>query len=55
MAAEKTAHVESLENELRHKLSTKVEIRLKGKDRGHFVLSFESNDDFERILEVLQS
>jgi ParB family chromosome partitioning protein len=51
---EKTAHVESIENELRQKLLTRVEIKLKGKDRGQIVLSFESNDDFERILEVLQ-
>jgi ParB family transcriptional regulator, chromosome partitioning protein len=51
---EKTAHVESLESELRQKLATRVEIRVKGKDAGQFVIGFGSNDDFERILEVLR-
>jgi len=32
----------------------KVAIRLKGKDKGQIVLSFESNDDFELVLEVLR-
>ena len=53
-ATEKTAHVAGLEDELRQKLGLKVEIRVKGKDRGHLVLSFESNDDFERLLESLR-
>ena len=47
------AMVSAAEHELRQKLSTRVEIRVRGKDKGHIVLSFESNDDFERILEVL--
>jgi ParB family chromosome partitioning protein len=51
---EKTAHVQSIENELRQKLGTRVEIRVKGKDKGQIVLTFESNDDFERLLEVLR-
>ncbi len=51
---EKTAHVRGLEDELRQKLSTKIEIRLKGKERGQIVVSFETNDDFERILELLR-
>jgi ParB family transcriptional regulator, chromosome partitioning protein len=51
---EKTAHVEGIENELRQKLATRVEIRLSAKDKGQVVLRFESNDDFERILEVLR-
>ncbi len=50
----KTAHVKSLENELRQKFGTQVEIRLLGKDKGQIVLHFETNDDFERILERLQ-
>jgi ParB family chromosome partitioning protein len=53
-AAEKTNHVQGIEDELRQKLSLKVEIRVKGKDRGQVVLGFESNDDFERLLEVLR-
>jgi ParB family chromosome partitioning protein len=53
-APAKTAHVQGVENELRQKLGVRVEVRLKGKDRGQFVLSFECNDDFERLLEVLR-
>jgi ParB family chromosome partitioning protein len=53
-AVEKTAHVKGLEDELRQKLATSIEIKLRGKDRGQIVLRFESNDDFERLLEVLR-
>jgi ParB family chromosome partitioning protein len=53
-APEKTAHVQGIEDELRQKLATKVEIKLRAKDRGQILLSFESNDDFERILEALR-
>jgi ParB family chromosome partitioning protein len=53
-AAEKTAHVRGIEDELKQKLGMKVEIKVKGKDRGALVVSFESNDDFERVLEVLR-
>jgi ParB family transcriptional regulator, chromosome partitioning protein len=52
---EKTTHVQSLENELRQKLSLRVEIRVRAKDKGQIVLSFESNDDFERLIEVLRA
>jgi ParB family chromosome partitioning protein len=41
----KTAHIKSVEAELRQKLAT---------DKGQFVIHFESNDDFMRILDVLQ-
>jgi ParB family chromosome partitioning protein len=51
---EKTAHVQGIETELRQKLSMRVEIRLRDKEKGQIVLSFESNDDFERLLEVLR-
>jgi ParB family chromosome partitioning protein len=50
----KTAHVQGIEDELRQKLATRVEIRVRGKDKGQIVLTFESNDDFERILEALR-
>jgi ParB family chromosome partitioning protein len=53
-AEEKTAHVRSLEDELRQKLATAVEIRVRGKDRGQIILGFETNDDFMRLLEVLR-
>ena len=51
---QKTAHVEGVENELRQKLGLRIEIKVKGKDKGQIVLAFESNDDFERLLEVLR-
>ena len=53
-AAQKTAHVKGLEDELRQKLATPVEIKLRGKDKGQIVLRFETNDDFERLMEVLR-
>jgi ParB family transcriptional regulator, chromosome partitioning protein len=52
--SEKTSHVQALESELQQSLATHVEIRLKGKDRGQIVLNFDTNDDFERLLEVLR-
>jgi len=51
---EKTAHVKSLEDELRQHLATPVEIRLKAKDKGHIVIRFDSNDDFMRLIELLR-
>jgi len=51
---EKTAHVKGIEDELRQNLAVKVQIRLKARDKGEIVLGFESNDDFERLLEVLR-
>jgi ParB family chromosome partitioning protein len=54
-AVMKTNHVIAIENELRQKLSMRLEIKLFGQDRGQFVLRFENNDDFERLLEILRS
>jgi ParB family chromosome partitioning protein len=51
---EKTAHVKGLEDELRQRLAVKVEIRVKAKDQGQIVIAFDSNDDFERIMEALK-
>lgn len=51
---EKTTHVQAIEDELRQKLATRVEIRLKDRDKGQIILTFDSNDDFERILEALR-
>lgn len=50
----KSAHVKSVENELRQRLSTRVEIQVKAKEKGQFVIGFENNDDFERVLEALR-
>lgn len=52
--ADKTAHVKSIETELMQKLATPVQVSLRGKDKGSIMIRFESNDDFERILEVLR-
>ena len=51
---DKTTHVQALEEELQRGLSTRVEIRLKSKEKGQIILAFDSNDDFERLLEVLR-
>ncbi|OWK45434.1 ParB/RepB/Spo0J family partition protein [Fimbriiglobus ruber] len=51
---EKTAHVMSLENEIRQRLAVKFEIRVKNQDKGQIVIGFETNDDFERIIEALR-
>ncbi len=53
-APEKTAHIQALEDELRKSLAVRVEIRLREKDRGQVVLSFDSNDDFERLLQFFR-
>jgi len=50
----RTPHVVSLENELKQRLAVRVEIRVKAKDRGQIVIGFDSNDDFERIVETLK-
>ena len=51
---EKTAHVSGLENDLRQKLAVRVDIKVKAQDKGQIVLGFDSNDDFERLIEALQ-
>lgn len=51
---EKTAHVQAIEDELRQLLAMRVEIRLRDEDKGQIVLSFDSEDDFQRLLEVLR-
>ncbi|MFO0947285.1 MAG: ParB/RepB/Spo0J family partition protein [Planctomycetota bacterium] len=50
----KSNHVLSLENDLRHRFGTKVEILPEGSDYGRVVIHFQSHDDFERVLELLQ-
>ncbi len=51
----RTPHVVALENDLRHRLSLRVEIKVKAKDKGHFVVSFDNNADFERIVSMLKN
>jgi ParB family chromosome partitioning protein len=50
----RTSHVADLEGVLRECLGTQVEIRLTGKDQGQIVINFSTNDDFERIVEMIQ-
>lgn len=50
----KSNHVVSLENDLRHRFGTRVEIMPEGSDRGRVVIHFQSHDDFERVLALLQ-
>jgi ParB family chromosome partitioning protein len=52
-AVEKTAHVQSLEDDLRQRLATRVEIKVKAKEKGQIVIGFDTNDDFERIMSAL--
>lgn len=52
-AVEKTAHVTSLEDDLRRRFACRVEIKVKAKDKGQIVIDFDTNDDFERILGLL--
>ncbi|QDU61814.1 putative chromosome-partitioning protein ParB [Planctomycetes bacterium Pan216] len=54
-ATGKSNHILSLENDLRQRLGTKVEIQSKGQDKGKIVLHFETNDDFERLMGQLGS
>jgi ParB family chromosome partitioning protein len=51
---EKTAHVQAIEDELRQRLATRVQIKLKARDRGQVVIGFDSTDDFERIVETFR-
>jgi ParB family chromosome partitioning protein len=52
--AEKTAHVKGIEDELRQRLAVRIDIRVKAKERGQIVIGFDSNDDFERIVDALK-
>ena len=47
--ATKSKQIESLENEFRRALGTKVEIRQTGKGKGQIVMHFTSNAEFERL------
>jgi ParB family chromosome partitioning protein len=51
---ERTAHLDSLEQQLRDVLGLKVTIRQKSKDSGEVVVEFNSNDDFEKLTRLLR-
>jgi ParB family transcriptional regulator, chromosome partitioning protein len=52
-SSHKTPHVEMVEEEISQKMGIRVEIKVRGKDKGQFVIPFENNDDFEKILALL--
>jgi ParB family transcriptional regulator, chromosome partitioning protein len=52
--AQKTAHVQQLEDDLRQRFATRVAIKLRTADKGQIVIGFETNDDFERVLALLR-
>jgi ParB family chromosome partitioning protein len=45
--------VRQLEEKLRRKLQTGVTISLSAKDKGEVRIAFFSNDDLERVLDLL--
>jgi ParB family chromosome partitioning protein len=51
----RSAHVASLEQQLRIDLGTKVEIRESSRGRGQIVIHFRNGDEFERLTQVIQS
>jgi ParB family chromosome partitioning protein len=51
---EKTAHVKGIEDDLRQRLAVRVEIKVKAKDKGQILIGFDTNDDFERIIDALK-
>ncbi|GAB4158009.1 MAG: ParB/RepB/Spo0J family partition protein [Planctomycetaceae bacterium] len=53
-AARLSPHLQSLQDQLRGILGSKVEIHVRGKDAGKIVIPFNSNDDFERLLRQLR-
>jgi ParB family chromosome partitioning protein len=50
----KTAHVQTIETELRQRFATRVEIKVKEKDKGQIVIGFDTNEEFERLVETLR-
>jgi len=51
----KSASIRALENELISILGTKVRLRSKGKKGGSILVDYFSNEDLERLLELLRS
>lgn len=50
-----TNHVLSIAQQLRDQLGAKVEIKLRGKEKGRIVIDFDSNAEFERIVRHLRA
>jgi hypothetical protein len=51
--AQSSSHAKQIEDRLRRYLQTDVAISLSGKDQGQISVVFYSNDDLERILELI--
>ncbi|MEK6650890.1 MAG: ParB/RepB/Spo0J family partition protein [Bacteroidota bacterium] len=49
------AGIQSVEDQLRQTLGTKVMVRTKGAGRGDIIIEFYSLDEFDRLLELLSS
>jgi ParB family chromosome partitioning protein len=54
-AGGRAPHVMELEDRLRHRFGTNVLIRVRGRDRGQIVIDFNSQEEFERVTELIQS
>jgi ParB family chromosome partitioning protein len=52
---EKSNHLMAIEDELRRLVGTRLEIRLRDADRGEIVLRFDSNEDFERLVDLIRA
>jgi ParB family chromosome partitioning protein len=52
-AGASAATVRQIEERLRRKLQTGVSIQLSAKDKGEVRIAFFSNDDLERLLDIL--
>jgi ParB family chromosome partitioning protein len=50
-----TNHILSIAQQLRDHLGAKVEIKLRGKEKGRIVIDFDSNAEFERIIRHLRA
>ena len=51
----RSEHLVSLEQQLRSTLGTKVDLKQGARGRGKVTIHFKNHDEFERLLEVLQS
>jgi ParB family transcriptional regulator, chromosome partitioning protein len=49
----RSSHIASIEQELRIKLGTKVDIRQTPRGRGQVVIHFKNNEEFERVKELI--
>ncbi len=50
-----TNHILSIAQQLRDQLGAKVEIKLRGKEKGRIVIDFDNNAEFERIVRHLRA